>query len=98
MSLPDSFKDVSTFVLDVDGVLTNGMVYVFDDGQQVRQMNIKDGYALQLAIKKKYRMLVLSGSNSPAVANRLNRLGITDVFMGVLDKRSVLLEYMAKNN
>lgn len=98
MSLPDSFKDISTFVLDVDGVLTNGMVYVFDDGQQVRQMNIKDGYALQLAVKRGYRVLVLSGGNSPAVTKRLNRLGITDIFMGVLEKHSVLLEYMEKNN
>lgn len=85
-------------MLDVDGVLTDGTVYVFDDGQQVRRMNIKDGYALQLAVKKGYHILVISGGSSPAVKNRLNKLGITDIHMGVLDKRSFLLEYMEKRN
>lgn len=94
MNLPNSFKDVSTFVLDVDGVLTDGTVYVFDSGEQVRRMSIKDGYALQLAVKNGYNVLVVSGGNSPAVVERLSRLGITDVHMGVLDKRSFLLDYM----
>ncbi len=98
MSLPNSFKDISTFVLDVDGVLTDGTVTVFDNGEQVRRMSIKDGYALQLAVKKGYHILVLSGGNSPAVMKRLNKLGIDDIHMGVLDKRSFLLDYMERRN
>jgi 3-deoxy-D-manno-octulosonate 8-phosphate phosphatase (KDO 8-P phosphatase) len=61
MNLIEKFKLITTFILDVDGVLTDGTVYVFDSGEQVRRMSIKDGFALQLAIKKGYRILVISG-------------------------------------
>lgn len=94
MNLIDKFKLVTTFILDVDGVLTDGTVYVFENGEQVRRMSIKDGFALQLAIKKGYRLLVISGGNSPAVIERLKKLGITDIFMNVLDKRALVVQYI----
>ena len=52
MSLLANFKPIRLFVLDVDGVLTDGSLLLFGDGEMVRRMNIKDGYAIQLAIKK----------------------------------------------
>ena len=94
MNLIDKFKLVTTFILDVDGVLTDGTVYVFENGEQVRRMSIKDGFALQLAIKKGYRLLVISGGNSPAVIERLKKLGITDIFMNVLDKKALVVQYV----
>jgi 3-deoxy-D-manno-octulosonate 8-phosphate phosphatase (KDO 8-P phosphatase) len=94
MNLIDQFRQIKAFVFDVDGVLTDGTVYVFDNGEQVRRMSIKDGFALQLAVKKGYRILVISGGNSPAVMVRLKKLGITDIFMNVLDKRTTLLQYV----
>jgi len=94
MNLIEKFKLITTFILDVDGVLTDGTVYVFDSGEQVRRMSIKDGFALQLAIKKGYRILVISGGSSPAVITRLKKLGITDIFMNVTDKKSMLEQYM----
>jgi 3-deoxy-D-manno-octulosonate 8-phosphate phosphatase (KDO 8-P phosphatase) len=94
MNLIDQFRQIKAFVFDVDGVLTDGTVYVFDSGEQVRRMSIKDGFALQLAVKKGYRILVISGGNSPAVMSRLKKLGITDIFMNVLDKRTTLLQYV----
>jgi 3-deoxy-D-manno-octulosonate 8-phosphate phosphatase (KDO 8-P phosphatase) len=97
MNLIEKFKLITTFILDVDGVLTDGSVYVFENGEQVRRMSIKDGYALQLAVKKGYRILVISGSNSPAVVTRLKKLGIEDVHMNVLDKQGMVLQYI-KNN
>ena len=93
MNLIEKFKLITTFILDVDGVLTDGTVYVFDSGEQVRRMSIKDGFALQLAIKKGYRILVISGGSSPAVITRLKKLGITDIFMNVTDKKSMLKIY-----
>jgi 3-deoxy-D-manno-octulosonate 8-phosphate phosphatase (KDO 8-P phosphatase) len=90
----EQFRQITTFILDVDGVLTDGTIYVFDNGEQVRKMSIRDGFALQLAIKKGYRVLVISGSNSPAVVHRLRKLGITDAFMNIFDKRAVMLQYM----
>ena len=94
MNMIEKFKLITTFILDVDGVLTDGTVYVFDSGEQVRRMSIKDGFALQLAIKKGYRILVISGGSSPAVITRLKKLGITDIFMNVTDKKTMLEQYM----
>ncbi len=97
MSILDQFKQITTFVFDMDGVLTDGTVYVLDGGQY-RRMNIKDGFALQLAVKKGYRVAVISGSNSDAAVARLHKLGIQDVFMDVRDKKSRLQEYMRQHN
>ena len=98
MNLLDRFKRITTFVFDVDGVLTDGTLFVFDDGQFVRRMNIKDGFALQLAIKKGYRVAIISGGASDAVTLRLNRLGITDVFMQVTNKQQQLANYIQQHN
>jgi 3-deoxy-D-manno-octulosonate 8-phosphate phosphatase (KDO 8-P phosphatase) len=87
MNILSSFKNIRGFVLDVDGVLTDGSLLVLDDGQMARRMNIKDGYALQLAIKKGYQLLVLSGGVSAAVRIRLERLGITHIEMNVVNKQ-----------
>lgn len=87
------FKPITTFVFDVDGVLTDGSVLLLDDGQMARQMNIKDGYALQLAIKQGYRVVVISGGDSPAVKTRLEKLGVKDIFTQINDKKDKLLQY-----
>lgn len=97
MNSLEKLKSITTFVFDVDGVLTNGSLLLLDDGQMARQMNIRDGYALQLAIKKGYRVLVISGGSSEAVRTRLNRLGVIDVFLPVDNKSEVFMEYMNKH-
>jgi len=94
--LLEKFKHITTFVFDVDGVLTDGSVLLLPDGIMARRMNIKDGYALQLAVKRGYRVLVISGGNSPEVKERLLTLGVTDVWMQVTSKASVLHNYMQK--
>ena len=93
MNLLDSFKKISCFAFDVDGVLTDGSLLVLDDGQMVRRMNIKDGYALQLAVKKGYKLLIISGGMSESVRSRLNKLGIEDVFLKVENKLATLEQY-----
>jgi 3-deoxy-D-manno-octulosonate 8-phosphate phosphatase (KDO 8-P phosphatase) len=98
MTLLDQFQKITTFIFDVDGVLTDGTIFVFENGEQVRRMSIKDGFALQLAVKRGYRLLIISGSNSPAVISRLRKLGITDIFMEVLDKKSTILQYIDDHN
>lgn len=92
-----SLKKITCFVFDVDGVLTNGEVIVMPNGILVRKMNIKDGYALQLAIKKGYHVWVISGGNSEEVEDRLRKLGITEVHMRVKDKRALLQELSILN-
>ncbi len=94
MSPLEKFKTIKTFVFDVDGVLTDSTVLVLDDGQLARRMNIKDGFALQLAVKKGYDVIVISGAHNNAVVLRLNNLGITDVHMGVTNKAALLKEVL----
>ena len=96
MNVLEIFKPIPTFVFDVDGVLTDGSLLVIPGGAMVRRMNIKDGYALQLAVKKGYNVVIISGGNSPEVEERLNKLGIADVFMRVEDKKLTLQEYLQK--
>jgi 3-deoxy-D-manno-octulosonate 8-phosphate phosphatase (KDO 8-P phosphatase) len=97
MTLPEQLKKITTFVLDVDGVLTDGTVLAFENGEQVRQMSVKDGFILQLAVKKGYRILIISGGNAAGVVTRLSKLGINNILMGVHDKRELLLQYMSEN-
>ncbi|WP_026903413.1 KdsC family phosphatase [Pedobacter glucosidilyticus] len=85
----DKLKNINTFIFDVDGVLTNGHVLVTETGEQLRQFNIKDGYALQLAVKKGYNIIVISGAKSSGVEKRLLGLGIKHIFLGVSDKMAV---------
>ena len=96
MNILTDFKKIKAFVLDVDGVLTDGSLLLLDDGQMIRRMNIKDGYALQLAIKKNYYILIVSGGQSEAVILRLQKLGIHEIFMQVIDKRKLLTEFVQK--
>ena len=97
MNLLESFKPITTLIFDIDGVLTDGGIMVFETGEQVRQMSVKDGYALQLAIKKNYHLAVISGGNGVGASMRLQKLGITDVFLNATDKIGVLEEYFKKN-
>jgi 3-deoxy-D-manno-octulosonate 8-phosphate phosphatase (KDO 8-P phosphatase) len=97
MTLLERFAKIKCFVFDVDGVLTDGGLLLLDDGQMARKMNIKDGYALQLAIKKGYRVVVISGGNSAPVKQRLERLAVMDVFLNVENKKQLLLDYLQKN-
>jgi 3-deoxy-D-manno-octulosonate 8-phosphate phosphatase (KDO 8-P phosphatase) len=91
------FKSITTFVFDVDGVLTDGTVLVLDNGLQARRMHIKDGFALQMALRNGYHVKIISGSQSPQVTDRLSKLGVTDITMSVLDKRTFLLDFMKAN-
>jgi 3-deoxy-D-manno-octulosonate 8-phosphate phosphatase (KDO 8-P phosphatase) len=94
--LLEKFKHITTFVFDVDGVLTDGTVLVLPDGLMARNMNIKDGYALQLAVKKGYNVLVISGGTSSEVKERLAKLGVTHTWMQVSDKAATLQAFMTK--
>ena len=90
MNILQLFKPIKTFVFDVDGVLATDTILVLKD-EMARSMNTKDGYALQLAVKKGYRVLVISGGTSEPVKDRLVKLGIKDVFLGVHNKKEILL-------
>ncbi len=81
----------------MDGVLTDGSLLVNEENKWLRRMNIKDGYALQLAVKCGYRIVVISGSDASPVRERLFKLGVKDVFMNVNDKENFLKNYLLEN-
>jgi len=85
---------VSTFVFDVDGVLTDGSLLVTSKGEMLRKMNVKDGYALKTALIKGYRICIISGGTNPGVKERLKGLGITDIYMGAHHKQEPLEEFL----
>lgn len=97
MNILELFKPVKTFVFDVDGVLATDMLLIVQ-GDWVRSMNIKDGFGLQLAVKKGYRVVIISGAKSVPVMERLAALGIKDIFLGVSDKKEKLLEYVRQHS
>ena len=86
MNVLELFKRITTFVFDVDGVLTDGSVILLENGLQARTMNIKDGLALQMALKNGYRVIIISGGSSEPVIRRLQYLGLEDVHLGLKDK------------
>jgi 3-deoxy-D-manno-octulosonate 8-phosphate phosphatase (KDO 8-P phosphatase) len=89
---------ITTIMFDIDGVLTDGKVLVMESGEMVRNIYSKDGYALNLAISKGYRIVIISGGNNLAVKNALSRNGVIDVFIRQRDKIACYEEYMSLNN
>lgn len=97
-SYKEIFPQINTLIFDVDGVLTNGMVTVYPNGQLLRHMNIKDGYALKVAVKTGFKVCIISGGSSEGVRERLNNLGITDVYLKTHDKIAQFNELVKKYN
>lgn len=93
----DRFSEVETFIFDVDGVLTNGSVIATDAGEMQRTFNIKDGFALQFAVKAGYTIIIISGGDSEGVRTRLKALGIQQVHTAVADKRALLTKLEKEN-
>ena len=86
ISYKQLLPNITTIILDVDGVLTNGYVTIMPNGELVRTMNIKDGYALKTAVDKGYRICVISGGTNEGVRTRLANLGIEDIYLGAHQK------------
>jgi 3-deoxy-D-manno-octulosonate 8-phosphate phosphatase (KDO 8-P phosphatase) len=98
MNFKQRLTKVSTFIFDVDGVLTDGKVIVTESGELLRNLNSKDGYALQLAVKKGYRIVIITGGNNEAVKKALSRSGISDVFIRQHDKLECYKDYLHSNS
>lgn len=91
-------KHVNTFIFDYDGVLTDGTVILMSNGDALRTANVKDGYALQLAVKKGYRVAIISGGYSESVLRRFEALNVKDVFLGVENKIETFHNYLSTHN
>ena len=89
---------INTFIFDVDGVLTNGQVLVMESGEMVRNVNSKDGFAIQLALKKGYTLVIISGGNNVAVKNLLTKSGVQHIFISQHDKLACYKDFIYSNN
>ena len=92
-SYKEIMNAITTFVFDVDGVLTDGSVNISATGEMLRKMNIRDGYAMKAAIERGYNVCIISGGSNEGVRIRLRNLGITDIYLGSPDKVETFKEY-----
>jgi len=88
----DRAAAIRLLALDVDGVLTDGLIYYGNDGEELKAFNIKDGLGIKLLQAAGVKVVIITGRRSEIVARRASELGISDVIQGREDKRQALLE------
>ena len=89
-----AFANVKAFFFDVDGVMTDGSLLVTENGEFLRRMSTRDGFAMKLAIRLGYPIGVITGGSSRGVEHRLHLLGVDPIFSGIQDKEPVFLDYL----
>ncbi|MBK7855007.1 MAG: HAD-IIIA family hydrolase [Bacteroidetes bacterium] len=98
--MQENFKqklnNIKCFAFDIDGVLTNGQLLVTEEGNLLRTMNIKDGYALKLAMQKGYEVVIISGAKQKGAIERLRRLGIENIFSESKNKQQTLNHFLVE--
>jgi 3-deoxy-D-manno-octulosonate 8-phosphate phosphatase (KDO 8-P phosphatase) len=92
----EDLRLVKAFIFDVDGVLSSPKIYLYPDGELMRSMNIKDGFAIQYAIRKGYHIGIITGGNSDTVKSRFSHLGVQDIYLKSKDKRVDLSDFLKK--
>ncbi len=95
--IPYDLTKIKGVVFDVDGVLSPSTIPMSASGEPLRMVNIKDGYALQHAVKKGLKLAIITGGDSEAVRVRFSGLGLTDIFLRASEKLPVLQQWMADN-
>jgi 3-deoxy-D-manno-octulosonate 8-phosphate phosphatase (KDO 8-P phosphatase) len=92
-SYKEILNDITTFIFDIDGVLTDSSVHVSQNGEMLRIMNIRDGFAMKAAIESGYNVCIISGGSNEGVRIRLRNLGISEIHLGSSDKVATFKEY-----
>lgn len=95
--LRNKLKGITHFFFDVDGVLTNGSVTIFENNVPIRTLSSKDGYALQLAGKKGYPVVIITGGSSEDVKTALLNLGADKVYLKAHNKLELFEDYCLMN-
>tara|TARA_R110002124_G_scaffold36664_1_gene118089 strand:- start:802 stop:1323 length:522 start_codon:yes stop_codon:yes gene_type:complete len=98
--IKERFGRITTFIFDIDGVMTDGSVLALESGEQPRVFNVRDGYGINRAIKLGYRVAILSAQNQIGVRKRMEYLGVTDIFLGASPdgKLPIYKKYIADNH
>ena len=93
-SYKELLNDITTFIFDVDGVLTDSSVHITETGEMLRIMNIRDGFAMKAALESGYNVCIISGGNNEGVRIRLRNLGIYDIHLASPNKVETFNEYI----
>lgn len=88
--------NIRAIVFDVDGVLSSETITLHPNGEPMRTVNIKDGYAIQLAVKLGLRIAIITGGNTESVFKRYKNLGVADVYMGCSVKKHTYNAFLEK--
>lgn len=91
-------KTINTLIFDVDGVLTDSSVLVTSQGEMLRKMNTRDGFALKAAVDAGLNVCIISGGSNEGVRMRLQSLGLKDVILGAHDKIKNMEKLMSSLN
>lgn len=97
-SILQAFSKVTTLFFDVDGVLSDGTVLVPETGEQIRRFNIKDGYAINRAVKEGLNIIIISAGQNEGVRKRLEYLGVKEINLAVPNKKALMQSYLDKLN
>lgn len=92
------FTKIKAFILDVDGVLTDGKVMVTDNGEFWRTMSVRDGQAMKIALKSGYEIYIITKGWSSGVRKRLEILGVTAVYDRLQEKVSAMEDILSKSS
>lgn len=93
----ERLADIKAFAFDVDGVLTDGTLYLHPSGELLRTSNVRDGYAMRRAIDMGYPVAIITGGVSESLSQRFANLGLTDLYFGCADKCVALAEFCQRN-
>ena len=97
-SYKEYLNQITTFIFDVDGVLTDGTISLTTSGEMLRTMHTKDGFALKTALQMGFNVCIISGGTNEGVRQRLSGLGLTDIYLGAHHKVEQLNAYMSLHN
>jgi 3-deoxy-D-manno-octulosonate 8-phosphate phosphatase (KDO 8-P phosphatase) len=88
---------VKMVLMDVDGTLTDGTLAVLPDGEEIKTYNVRDGMGVLLAQLAGLKLGIITGKISKGLEKRAERLKITEIYQGIIDKKKVLDEILEKN-
>ncbi|MEG1915990.1 MAG: HAD-IIIA family hydrolase [Muribaculaceae bacterium] len=91
-------QQIKAIAFDIDGVLSSSQIPLHSSGEPMRVINIKDGYAIQLAVKHGYHIAIISGAKTEAIQKRFEGLGVTDIFLGATVKLQIFEDWITKYN
>jgi len=93
-NLLNAIKHIRAFVFDVDGVLTDGNILLLANGEWLRKMYVRDGFAIQQAVKTRYKICIISEDSSEAVGKRLDALGIPEIYFNADGKLAAFEKFI----